>query len=468
MTKNVVSDALRAGLEKNPGRIARICLWVLSTAVFFVFARYARYASMDDFNSAYLIRNTMVTAVSFTAIYAFSFAVQLRTGRSLPGYGHILLAVATGAVLLGKISLLDYISDDYSIFLSNWIYDYSQMGIRQGLGTYIGSDYTPPYLYLMLAISRIENFPWQYLIKAISVAFEVLMAYAVMKLVSLRRKGETTQLLSYHLALLLPTVVFNGAYWGQCDVIYTSLCLMAVYMGMTRRSARSMIFFGLALSFKLQTVFFMPVMLPLWLRKDIKLRHLALIPVAYMIMMIPALWGGKSMRHVLTVYLQQAGNYNFITMNAPNLYQLLPDLDSAMLYEMFSPMAMTLGFAIVMAMCAVVCIYRDSLTQDSTLLACLLMLGGIPLLLPKMHERYMFGADVLSLVLAVYRPRRIALPLCFGMASYLAYTAGLPGEKLMDLQWGAMFLMAGVALTGVELWRSLACKDDHAAAEVKA
>ena len=89
------------------------------------------------------------------------------------------------------------------------------------------------------------------------------MGYALAKLVSLKKPGEGAQLMTFHIASILPTVVFNGAYWGQCDVIYTSLCLMAVYMGLTRRSARSMIFFGLALAFKLQTVFFLPVMLPL-------------------------------------------------------------------------------------------------------------------------------------------------------------------------------------------------------------
>ena len=231
-----------------------------------------------------------------------------------------------------------------------------------------------------------------------------------------------------------------------------------------------MLLFGMALSFKLQTVFFLPVLLPLWLRRDIKLRHLVLIPVSYMVMMIPALWGGKSLHHVLTVYTQQAGNYNFITMNGPNLYQFLPDLDSEMLYRMFGGMAMALGFACVMAMCALVSLYRDRLSTDATLLACLLMLSGIPFFLPKMHERYTFGADVLSLVLAVYAPgRRILLPLCFGFASYTAYTAGLPGDKIMDLKWAAMFQMVGVALTAAELWRALNTDRQNAAlAEVKA
>ena len=469
MKKNVVSDALRTGLNKQPGRIARALLWVLATVVFFVFARYARYAKIDDFSGYKTGEMQILSGVVFGAIFAVAYAVQLRAGKKLPAYMHVLLAVLTGLVLLSKISLLDYVSDDYDIFLSNWIYEYSQMGWKEGLGRYIGSDYTPPYLYLMQLISRVKDYPPQYLVKAISIAFDVLMAYAIMKLASIRVKGEGAQLLIFHIASLLPTVVFNGAYWGQCDVIYTSFCLMALYMGMTGRSARSMVFFGLALSFKLQMVFFLPVLLPLWLQKKIKLRHLVLIPAAYMVMMIPALWGGKSLHHVLTVYLQQAGQYNFISMNAPNWYQLLPDIGSELLYNMFGPMAMALGFACVMAMCALVTVYRDRLNPDATLLVCLLMLSGIPYFLPKMHERYTFGADVLSLVAAAYLPgRRFLLPLCFGFASYVAYTAGLPGDRIMDLRFAAMFQGVGVALTAAELWRSLQNQTELAAMEVKA
>ena len=238
MKKNVVSDALRTGLNRRPGRALRLVLLVLATAVFFVFARYARYAKIDEFSGYKTGQMQVISGVIFAAIFAVSYAVQLRAGRKLPVYMHVLLAVLTGAVLLAKISLLDYVSDDYDIFLSNWIYEYSQMGWKEGLGRYIGSDYTPPYLYLMQIISRMKDYPPQYLVKAISIAFEVLMCTALMKLTSLRVKGDGAPLLVYHIASLLPTVVFNGAYWGQCDVIYVSFCLMAVYMGLTRRSAR--------------------------------------------------------------------------------------------------------------------------------------------------------------------------------------------------------------------------------------
>ena len=157
-------------------------------------------------------------------------------------------------------------------------------------------------------------------------------------------------------------------------------------------------------------------------------------------------------------------------MNAPNWYQFLPTTNKKMLYNMFSPMALMLGFALMMAMCALVCVYRKKLTADSVLLSCVLILAGVPYFLPKMHERYTFGADVLSLVLVVYNPKRILLPLLFGFASYLAYTAGLPGERLLDLKWAAMFQGVAIALTAAELWRSLSGKTGESACmtEVKA
>ena len=455
MTKNCVSDALRAGLRKEAPLPVRALLLAAASAVFFAFARYARYAMIDQFSGYRVDELACITAAMFTAIFALSGAVQLHIGRRMRVETLLLLLVITGAVLLGKISLLDYISDDYEIFLSDWIYKYSQMGLKEGLGCYIGSDYSPPYLYILQLISRLDSYPWQYAVKAVSMLFEVLMAWALARLVSLKHSGALTQLLTFHLATLLPTVVFNGAYWGQCDVIYVSLCLTALFMGLTRRSRRCMLLFGMALSFKLQTVFFLPALLGLWLRRDIRLRDLWLIPAGYMGMMAPALLGGKSLHHVLTVYLQQAGSYNFMSVNAPNLYQFLPGLDRKLLYAMFSPMAMALGFAFLVCVCAAVCHGRAQLTQEGVLLACVLVLAGVPFFLPKMHERYTFGADVLSLALAVMNPRRVLLPLCFGFASYVCYTAGLAGEQLMALQWAALFQLAGIVLTAAELVRLL-------------
>ena len=467
MTKDF-SEMLRGALSRKAAPWLRAALLAVGTAVFFAFAYHARYAILDQYGSWQMSQLTLMTACLFTAVFALSFGVQLRFARRQPLYVLALLGVVTGAVVLAKVSLLDYVSDDYTIFLSNWISEYTQMGIREGLGAYIGSDYTPPYLYLMLLISRFPDYPWLYMVKLISMLFEVLMAYAVLRLSTLRARGEGVPLLFYHMTMILPTVMFNGAYWGQCDMIYTGFCLLALYLALTGRPCRSMLCFGVALSFKLQTVFFLPALLPLWLRGRVKLRHLPLIPAMYMVMMIPALWGGKSLHHVLTCYMQQAGQYNFLTVNAPCLYQLFPmaQIDGNVLYAMFSPMAMALGFAALAACCLPVCVHRDRLNAESTLLFTTLTLASVAFVLPKMHERYTFGADVLSLALCVFAPRRIALPLLFGLASYICYTAGLPGDSIMALRWAALFQLAAIVLTAVELARTL--RAGNGAMEVKA
>ena len=468
MTKDYPSEMLRGALQRKAAPWLRAALLAVGTAVFFVFALHARYATLDNYGSWQMDQLLLMTAVMFSSVFALSYGVQLRFAKSQPLFVCLLLGAVTGAVVLAKVSLLDYVSDDYTIFLNDWISSYTQMGIREGLGSYIGSDYTPPYLYLMLVISRFPEYPWLYMVKLISMLFEVLMAYAMLRLTTLRAKGEGVPLLLYHMTMILPTVMFNGAYWGQCDTIYTGFCLLALYLALSDKSCRSMLCFGVALSFKLQTVFFLPALLPLWLQKKVKLRHLPLIPAMYMVMMLPALWGGKSIHHVLTCYIQQAGQYNFLTVNAPCLYQLFPmeQIDGNVLYAMFSPMAMALGFAALVACCLPVCLHRDRLNAESTLLFTVLTLASVAYVLPKMHERYTFGADVLSLALCAYAPRRIALPLLFGFASYICYTAGLPGDSIMALKWSALFQLAAIVLTAAELARTL--RADDGIAEVKA
>ena len=468
MKKDFLSEALRGALGKKAHPAVRALLLVLSTAVFYSFAYHARYATLDSFGSRELEGLLRMTAGMFTAAYAVMMAVQLRRGKSLKLGMHVLLAVITGAVVLGKISLLDYVSDDYSIFLNNWITSYTGMGLKEGLGAYIGSDYTPPYLYLMYAISRFPDYPWLYMVKLISFFADILLAYAMMNIASLKTKSEHVQLLIFQIVSILPTVVFNGAYWGQCDAIYSGFCILALYLALAKKPWRSMLCFGVALSFKLQTVFFLPALLPLWLRRDVKLRHLLVIPCAYMGMMIPALWGGKSLHHVLTCYLQQAGQYKFMTVNAPSLYQFLPlkEIDGHMLYSMFSPMALTLGLGAIVACCVPVAVYHKKITPETTLLFSVLLLGAVPFFLPQMHERYTFGADVLSLALCLWAPRRVALPLLFGLASYICYTAGLPGDSIFELRWATLFQLTAIALTACELVYAL--RRDHDMAEVKA
>ncbi len=432
-----------------------VFLAVLSTGIFFCIARIQRYAMIDDLTSFRQAEFILISAISFTCVFAVTVLLQIRELKRLSVFNVILALLMTGMIILGKISLLDYQSNDYEIFLSGWIYEYTQLPLWNAIGTYIGSDYSPPYLYFLALISRLTVFPWLYLIKAISVAFDALLACAIMKIVGLRRESPVFRIGTYLVTLLLPTVVFNGAYWGQCDIIYTSICMMALYLALRQKSIGSFLLFGVALSFKLQTVFFLPALLPLWLHRDIKLRWVFLLPAGYMVMMIPALLAGKSLHHVLTVFLQQAGQYNFITVNGPSIYELFlqpKQPDAGVFYEMFSQMALLLTFGAVFGISLLLCLNCRRLNTESILLSALLFLSVVPLLLPKMHERYSFGADVMALAVCMWNPkRRFALPILFGMSSYFLYTAGMAGNEVLPPQLAVLFYVAGISMTLIEL-----------------
>ena len=49
----------------------------------------------------------------------------------------------------------------------------------------------------------------------------------------------------------------------------------------------------------------------------------------------------------------------------------------------------------------------------------------------------------------------MALPLLFGLASYICYTGGLPGDAIFDLKWATVFQGAAVALPAAALYRRL-------------
>ena len=83
-------------------------------------------------------------------------------------------------LLLGlclRMALLDYMSPDYNTFLYQWVATMKGMTVRQALSTPIG-DYNMPYLYLLLAISRLPIRDL-YGIKLFSILADVASALAV-------------------------------------------------------------------------------------------------------------------------------------------------------------------------------------------------------------------------------------------------------------------------------------------------
>ena len=319
----------------------------------------------------------------------------------------------TALALVIRASLLDFESGDYLTFLAPWTQFFRDNGGFAALRYSLG-NYNPPYMYF-LALFSYFDISELYLIKLLSVLFDVLLAWACMKLLGLYT-GSRAKLLGVFLAVLfLPTVVINGAYWAQCDSIYAFFGIYALYLGLRGRGCASMVSLAACLAFKLQAVFIIPVFFILLLAKRIRWRQLLVFPAAYIVFMLPALLAGRPFVETMTLYFAQAGTVgDAMNYNAPSLTSMFQWSGNT---ESWSTLLIAAAFALVLASYAVAAVKRRELDDTVFLGFALLLAMGIPYLLPHMHDRYFFISGVLALVLAFRDRRFFPIPLLAELAS---------------------------------------------------
>ena len=213
------------------------------------------------------------------------------------------LGICIAAGLAVRASVYHVQTDDYKYFVSRWYEFLARNGGFHAL-KYDLSNYNPPYLYLLTIATYI---PLSELaaIKTVSVVFDVVLAAFAFLIFRLKYPRATIPVVGALVVFLAPTVIVNGAAWGQCDAIYTAFCLGSLYFLLTDRPAWAAIFFGLACSFKLQAVFFAPVLILLLLRGKRSALCLLLVPVTCAVLLLPAIVAGRDVQSLLHIYVDQ-------------------------------------------------------------------------------------------------------------------------------------------------------------------
>ena len=376
------------------------------------------------------------------------FALWLLRRAGLLDTRPALLAAAglTLAAFLLRALALPCETLDYRDFLSKWVAFYrDNLGFRS-LAYPLG-NYNIPYLYFLCLFSYLPIRDL-YLIKLLSIFFDVLLAYAAMQLLGRVTERKSLRLACFFTVLLLPTVVLNGAVWGQCDSIYAALALLGLWLGLSGEPVLSVLCFTLSFGFKLQAVFVLPVMAVLWFRGDYRLWHFGLFPLFYVLLVLPAVALGKPFVETLTLYTSQTGSIgDGLNYNSPSVYAFFWRVPA-------TADAAGLGIAgafTFMLMVLLFCFFRRRrLTDRAVLAAALLFATGIPFLLPHMHERYFFCGDILAAVLAFTGPLMIPAALLQQFASLLGYHAYLKMRYLLYMDHGARSLI-GVLLLALAL-----------------
>ncbi len=286
---------------------------------------------------------------------------------------------------------LDYNGSDYQNFLSPW-YDYIvQHGGWKALGNNF-ANYTPPYLYFLVILTYLPV-PKLVGIKLISIFFDFILAYLVFSIINFCQqirekqdnyneilkkdlKKENNQVLvneqnkitnlesknlfktqnfskilikhlpiiAFLVVLFSPTLIFNGAFWAQCDVIYTTFLVASFFAILKKKYFFAIFWFAISLSFKLQAMFFLPVLIVLLMLRQINFLHFLIIPIVYILSILPSFLIGRNFVELLRIYVDQGGAYNSLTMNSPNFYHWFGGGN----YEILAKMGMVIaGIAFV-------------------------------------------------------------------------------------------------------------------------
>jgi len=364
---------------------------------------------------------------------------------------YIFMVIAVSALLVVRGALFYFESWDYISFLSEWIAVYRSMPFFTAMGTKVG-DYNPPYMYILNIISRI-GVSDLILIKAVSVIFDSLLAFFVMKLVSLRTARTNLHILAFLLAFTIPTAILNSSMWGQCDSVFTSLAVGSVYFALRGRSKTAYAFIALALSFKLQAAFLLPIFAIFIFTKKIRFKDCYMFFIVYFMMLLPAFFAGMPIDDLLLVYFRQSDSYHLINLNAVNIWRFVDNVS----FEHFRIVGLYISGVAVLSLLYFSYVKRECLTKNENFIRLAFLFTSImPFLLPQMHDRFFYMADVFSLAVFLFDKKRWYVPVVCIICSYNTYAFYLMGWiVLFDYTIAALALMVVILIVLRDLVLSL-------------
>ncbi|WP_027186737.1 hypothetical protein [Desulfovibrio cuneatus] len=375
-------------------------------------------------------------------------AFEQRFREHIYKYADILfLLIVSVAAIVVRQKLVSFESGDYLNCLLPWYTKISNEGFAVFQSRF--SDYTMPYLYLMYFFTKLHVAPL-YAIKIISCISDFLLAAFTGRTVYTATGNKMRGQMAYAVTLCLPTVLLNGAAWGQCDSLLTLFIVVALYYMLKASYVRAMLAYSVALCFKLQGIFVLPVFMAFALVGPIPLWTLFLPVICYMLFYLPiVLFAGAPVSSLfLKALLAQSKTFKHLTMSAPTLWSFIHDVSQPL-----KKGAQWAGLTFVFTGCFAFFKMRPSVKH--VLLSMAFFATAVPFFLPRMHERYFFIADILTLIYAFYEPKRFYVPALVVLASLTSYMPFLFEVSVIPLQVGAAAIGVAVAVLGADLYHSL-------------
>ncbi len=408
--------------------------------------------SLVMFFFLFAVGEALQTALLFSVLYLGVISLFAFTEKT-DIISLLFVFAAVAALVCIRVSLLSFASRDYNVFLSVWLEKMREYEGFEALRVKIG-DYNMPYLYFLFILSKL-NLNDLVVIKWFSCIFDFVSGFFIMKCVGEKSDSKLLRYGAFIVALITPTVLMNSAYWGQCDSILAAFCIASFYFILKGNGKWATVLFALAFSFKLQAIFILPAFIVAVILKRIKLKDLPLFPLTFVATLLPAIIVGRPIKDTISIYFLQTNQYPKLTLNAPSIFQFV---SSKADFETFNFLGIMLAGLAALTLIYVCFYFKDKIGGKQLVSIFYLSALLLPFLLPRMHERYFFIADLMGIIFIFYNPNKWYLPLMSIFASYNAcanYLSG--GNLLMSQKYTAIMLLITIILLSRTLIKD--CRD---------
>lgn len=375
----------------------------------------------------------------------------LRKNALLFGY----LAVAVLGLFL-RWSYLPMLSADLKFMNASWFDAIKTGGMGAVLDPQLQYTYSPLHLYVWtLAAKLFGAFNTHLVLKGVSFAMEAVLIAACFGVILRLTQNRLYRFLGFALLCINPVLVWNVAGWGQTDAGFAGMCVLAVLLLMEEKPEWGLAALGIALAWKLQAIFILPLFMYAWFQspKKFSIFWFLLVPAIWIGSGIPMVLVGASPLYAAEIYFGQTSLYTQVTYNYPNLYAIMGTTigQKALFDDMFSRTGIVMVIALLGALAVWMMHRRIPLREKSTVV----LLGAWCVMicvffLPRMHERYAIVGELLLLCWAVWlaKPRGFVYVVWSVIPVLSAYAEYLMKEPFFPLQiGGAMNLVLVAALT---------------------
>lgn len=299
------------------------------------------------------------------------------------------------------------------------------------------ADYPPFYMYVLGLVAKIVKLfgislgssAFRLAIKTPPLLADLVCAFFIYRIcekLATTEKGSWLKgnwsLFFAGIYLFNPMILMDSVVWGQMDSFLTMFMLFAVYAVMQKKVTLSAVLFAVCILIKPQGLFAGPVLLYYVIREGKWKKKIAnffkcagAILGTIALLTLPYMLHDKTIWFLPKLFAETAGRYDYASVNGFNLFSLLglnwvQDTGNAARFfgiEYYSWGILLLG-TIVIVGGLLYCLLPKDYAHKEILIATFLICGIFNFTV-RMHERYLFPAILLSLVVAILDNSRFML-----------------------------------------------------------